>query len=81
MLQGLTKDLTNEFSILNGAKYLSSGRLQNYSIFILAKSDNYIAPTLADHNLWPNINFDGHCLINNISIHKKVLNLYIFLTF
>ena len=36
------------------------------------------APTFVDHHLLSNINFNGHCLINsNISIPKKVINLYI----
>ena len=31
-----------------------------------------------DHYVLPDINFNGHCLINNnISIPKKVINLYI----
>ena len=33
----LTKDLINKFSILNGAKYCSSGMFQNYLVFIPAK--------------------------------------------
>ena len=33
----LTKDLINEISILNGAKYLSLGIVQNYFVFIPAK--------------------------------------------
>ena len=28
--------------------------------------------------LLPDINFNGNCLINNISIPKRVINLYIF---
>ena len=35
--KGLTKDLINRYSILNGAKYFYSGILQNYLIFIPAK--------------------------------------------
>ena len=38
------------------------------------------APTFVDHQVLPNINFNGHghCLINiNISILKKVINLHI----
>ena len=31
--------LINKFSILNGAKYFSSGKLQNYLVFIPAKND------------------------------------------
>ena len=30
----LTKDLIDKFSILNGAKYFSSGMFQNYGLFI-----------------------------------------------
>ena len=37
--KGLTKDLLNKSSILNGAKYFSSGILQNYLVFISTKSD------------------------------------------
>ena len=32
--KGLTKDLINKFSILNGAKYFSSEIFQNYLVFI-----------------------------------------------
>ena len=32
--KGLTKDLTDKFSILNGAKYTSLGIFQNYLVFI-----------------------------------------------
>ena len=32
----LIKDLINQFSILNGAKYFCSGILQNYFVFIPA---------------------------------------------
>ena len=35
--KGLTKDLINKFSILNGAKYFSSGIFQNCLVFIPAK--------------------------------------------
>ena len=34
--KGLTKDLIDKFSILNGAKYFSSGIFQNYLVFIPA---------------------------------------------
>ena len=34
--KGLTKDLINKFSILNGAKYFPSGIFQNYLAFIPA---------------------------------------------
>ena len=35
--KGLTKDLINKFSILNGGKYFSSGIFQNHLLFIPAK--------------------------------------------
>ena len=35
--KGLTKDLINTLSILSGAKYFFSGKLQNYLVFIPAK--------------------------------------------
>ena len=37
LTKGLTKDLINKFSILNGAKYFSSRIFQKYLVFILAK--------------------------------------------
>ena len=47
----------------------------------ITKSNSNFAPTLVDHHVLPDINFNGHCLIkNNISIPKKVINLYISYT-
>ena len=46
----------------------------------ITKSDSNFAPTFIDHQLLPDLNFNGHCLIkkkNNISVPKKVKNLYI----
>ena len=44
--KGLTKDLINKFSILNGAKYFSSGIFQSYLVFIPAiKYINYVSGT------------------------------------
>ena len=34
--KGLTKDLIDDFSIFNGAKYFSSGIFQNYLVFMQA---------------------------------------------
>ena len=103
--------MINKFSILNGAKYFSSGIFQNYLVFIpakkyikyfsgttrinswksigmsekiienITKSYSNFALTFVDHHLLPDMNFNGHCLIkNNISIPKKVINLYISYT-
>ena len=44
----------------------------------ITKSDSNFAPTFLDHDLLPDINFNGYCLTNNDhSIPKKVINLYI----
>ena len=109
----LTKDLINKFSIISEAKYFSSGKFQNYSVFMrakeyikyfsgtalidlwktngmseknienIAKLDSNVAPTFVDLHLFPDIIFNGHCLINNIRITKKVIkviNIYISYT-
>ena len=46
----------------------------------ISKSDRNFAPTFLDHHLLQDINFNGHCLINNIHILKKVINIYFFYT-
>ena len=51
---------------------MSEERIEN-----MTKSDSNFAPTLVDLHLLPDTNFNGHCLIkSNISITKKVINLY-----
>ena len=51
------------------------------SIENITKSDSNFAPNFVDHDLLPDMNFNGHCLIkNNISIPNKVINLYISYT-
>ena len=48
------------------------------SIENITKSGSNFAPTFVDHHLLPAMTFNGHCLIkSNISILKKVINLYI----
>ena len=45
------------------------------------KSGNNFASTFVDHHLLPDIDFNAHCLIkNDISIPKKVINIYIYYT-
>ena len=44
--KGLTKDLTNKFGILNGAKYFSSGMFQSCLVFIPAKITLHISMVL-----------------------------------
>ena len=44
----------------------------------ITKSSSNFATIFVDHHVLPDVNFSGHCLIeNNISIPKKVINLYI----
>ena len=48
------------------------------SIKNITKLGSNFAPAFVDHHLLPGMNFNGQCLItNNISIPKKVINLYI----
>ena len=42
------------------------------------KPDSNFATSFVNHHALPDIDFNGHCLIkNNISIPKKIINLYI----
>ena len=42
------------------------------------KSGSFFALSFVDHHVLPDINFNGHCLINdNISVSKKVIIVYI----
>ena len=64
--KGLTKDLINKFSILNGAKYFSSGIFQNYLVFIPAKKYiKYFSGTTRMES-WK---------LNRIECQKKVLEI------
>ena len=42
-----------------------SNRMPEKNIDNITKSDSNFAPTFADHHLLPDINFIGHCLMNN----------------
>ena len=44
----------------------------------ITKSDSNFAQTFVDHYLLPNMDFNRHCLIKNISTLKNVI--YLFLT-
>ena len=38
----------------------------------ITESDSNFAPTFVDHHILPEINFNGHCLIeNNIPVLRK----------
>ena len=54
-----------------------SNGMSEKNIENINKSDGNFAPTFVDHDLLPDINFNGNSLINNISIPEKVINLYI----
>ena len=43
----------------------------------ITKSESNFAPTFVNHHVLPDINFDRHCLVNNIYIPKIVINTYI----
>ena len=55
-----------------------SNGMSEENIESITKSDSNFAPTFVDHHVLPDINFNGHCLINNVSIPKKVTELYIY---
>ena len=55
-----------------------SNGMSEESIENITKSDGYFAPTFVHHHLLPDMNFNEHYLIKyNISIPKKVINLFI----
>ena len=66
-------------------KYLSSttriglwksNEMSEERIGNITKSDSNFDPTFVDHHLLPDINFNGHFLINSsISIPEKLINL------
>ena len=54
-----------------------SNGISEENIKNITKSDSNFAPTFVDHHVLLGINFNGHCLINNIYVPKKVINIYI----
>ena len=55
-----------------------SNGISEENIENMTKLGSNFVPTFVDPHLLPDLNFNGHCLIkNNISIPKKVINLYI----
>ena len=82
--KGLSKDLIKVYKTFNVAKYFLPGIFQRSLVFIpakkyienLTKSNRNFPPIFLDRHVLPNINFNGHCLINNnISTPKKLINL------
>ena len=62
--KGLTKDLTNKFSILNGEKCFSSGIFQNYLVFYQLKNTLNILVVLL-----------GLIIGNLMEYQKKILKI------
>ena len=54
-----------------------SNGMSEENIENISKLGSNFAPTFIDHRVLPDINFNGHCLINNIYIPKKVINIYL----
>ena len=58
-----------------------SNRMSEENKDNITKSYSNFAPTFVDHHVLPDLNIIGHCSIkNNISILKKVRDLYISYT-
>ena len=47
----------------------------------MTKTVTNFAPTFAAHHVLPDMNSNGHCLINNMYIPKKVIYIYIRIYF
>ena len=61
--------------------FLKTKGMSKENIETITKSDSNFAPSFVNHYALPDINFNGQCLVNNnISIPKKVINLYISYT-
>ena len=58
----------NGTTLINSEK---SNGISEENIENITKSDSNFAPNFVDHHVLPDINFNGHCLIYNISIPKK----------
>ena len=69
--KGLTKDLINKFSILNGAKTFSSGIFQNYLVFIPAKKSIKNSSGTAQVDSWKS---NGMSEENIENVTKSVSN-------
>ena len=51
---------------------MSQGHIEN-----ITRSDSNFPPIFVDYHLFPDIYFNGHCLINDISIPEKVTKISI----
>ena len=72
------KKYIKHFSGTTRNELWNSNGMSEENIENVTQSDSNFAPTFVDHHLLQDMNFNGHCLIkNNISIPRKVINLYI----
>ena len=69
----LLKSILNILVILVGLIGGNLTECQKKNIENITKSDNNFAPTFVNHDSLPDINFNGHCLINNVYILIKVI--------
>ena len=66
------------FHATTGVYSMKSNGMSAENIENITKSDSIFAPSFVDYHVLPDKKFNGHCLVNNnISIAKKVINLYI----
>ena len=56
----------------------SSG-MSEENIENISKSDSKLAPNFVDYRVLLDINFNGHCLINNICTPKKQYTIILWL--
>ena len=61
--------------------FVKTKGMSKENIETITKSDSNFAPSFVNHYALPDINFNGQYLVNNnISIPKRVINLYISYT-
>ena len=63
------------FSSTTGIDSWKSNGISEENIENITKSGSNFAPTFVDHHILPDINFNGNCLINNISIPKNTKSM------
>ena len=69
------KKLIKYFSVPTWIGSWKSNEISEENIENITKSDSNFAPTFVDHHILPDRNFNGYCLINNIYILRKVINV------
>ena len=71
------KKYVKYFSATTRTDFQISSEMPKENIENITKSDINFAPIFVHHHVLPDINFDGHCLMNNsIPTPKKVINQY-----